>query len=202
MQCTNCDRGVESGVIRAGQRTANGLRVPPRWEASSFIPLYGVLPAQAHPAWYMLSALAVPRASRPPISFIAWMCICTVDGMPFWASSSLIVPFCPSPDDPLSPQMYMIRVLSPYPSASISSMTRPACTSACSPKPAAISINRVWNSRSSSGMSSHAGIRASRSVSSADSGIQFFALARAKTRSRYSSQPPSNRPEYLSPTPS
>jgi hypothetical protein len=29
----------------------------------------------------------------------------TLVGMPFCASSSLIVPFCPSPDDPLSPQM-------------------------------------------------------------------------------------------------
>jgi len=33
------------------------------------------------------------------------MCMSTLVGMPFCASSSLIVPFCPSPDDPLSPQM-------------------------------------------------------------------------------------------------
>ena len=33
------------------------------------------------------------------------MCMSTVVGMPFWASSSLIVPFWPSPDEPLSPQM-------------------------------------------------------------------------------------------------
>jgi hypothetical protein len=29
----------------------------------------------------------------------------TVEGMPFWDSSSLTVPFWPSPDEPLSPQM-------------------------------------------------------------------------------------------------
>ena len=69
------------------------------------MPLYGVLPAQAHPAWYMLSTLGEPRRSSPPISSSAWMCMSTVVGMPFWASSSLIVPFWPSPDDPLSPQM-------------------------------------------------------------------------------------------------
>ena len=33
------------------------------------------------------------------------MCMSVVDGMPFCASSSLIVPFWPSPDEPLSPQM-------------------------------------------------------------------------------------------------
>ena len=70
-----------------------GLRVPPRCDASSFMPLYGVLPAHAHPAWYWLSVFGEPRTSRPPISSRASMCMSTVVGMPFWASSSLIVPF-------------------------------------------------------------------------------------------------------------
>ena len=33
------------------------------------------------------------------------MCCSTVVGMPFCASSSLIVPFWPSAEEPLSPQM-------------------------------------------------------------------------------------------------
>jgi hypothetical protein len=68
-------------VIFAGQRTASGLRVPPRSEASSFIPEYGVLPA--HAAWYWLSTLGVPSRSRPPISSRTLMCMSTVVGMPF-----------------------------------------------------------------------------------------------------------------------
>ena len=98
-------RGVASGAIFAGQRTAIGLRVPPRSEASSFIPGTGVLPAHAQPAWYWLSTLGVPSRSSPPISSRVLMCMSTVVGMPFWASSSLIVPFWPSPEEPLSPQM-------------------------------------------------------------------------------------------------
>src|SRR6516165_8173525 len=46
----NCGRGVVSGLILAGQRTDIGLRVPPKCEARSFVPLYGVLPAHAQPA--------------------------------------------------------------------------------------------------------------------------------------------------------
>ena len=69
------------------------------------MPLYGVLPAHAQPAWYWLSTFGVPSTSRPPSSSSAWMCMSTVVGMPFWASSSLIVPFWPSPEEPLSPQM-------------------------------------------------------------------------------------------------
>jgi hypothetical protein len=79
-------------LILAGQRTAIGLRVPPKCEAGSLVPLYGVLPAQAHPAWYMLSALGEPSASRPPSSASAAICCLTVLGMPFCASNSLIVP--------------------------------------------------------------------------------------------------------------
>ena len=101
----NWVRGVASGVIFAGQRIAIGLRVPPRCEASSFSPLYGVLPAHAQAAWYWLSTLGEPSTSRPPISFRALMCMSTVEGMPFCDSSSLTVPFWPSPDEPLSPQM-------------------------------------------------------------------------------------------------
>ncbi len=69
------------------------------------MPWYGDDPAHAHAAWYWLSVAGVPRASSPPSSSSAAMCCSTVDGMPFWASSSLMVPFCPSPDEPLSPQM-------------------------------------------------------------------------------------------------
>ena len=62
MQWWNWDRGRQSGAIRAGQRTAIGLRVPPRCEARSFIPLYGVLPAQV-PAGVVL-VVDLRRAER------------------------------------------------------------------------------------------------------------------------------------------
>ncbi len=48
------------------RRSPWGLRVPPKWEAMSLVCWKGVLPAQAQPAWYMLSILGPPRASRPP----------------------------------------------------------------------------------------------------------------------------------------
>ena len=101
----NCGRGVASGLIFAGHDTAIGLRVPPKCAATSLVDLYGVLPAQAQPAWYMLSVFGEPRTSSPPRSFSALMCCSIVVGMPFCASSSLIVPFWPSADEPLSPQM-------------------------------------------------------------------------------------------------
>ncbi len=105
LQWWNWARGVASGLILAGQRTAIGFRVPPKCEASSLVPLYGVLPAHPQPAWYWFSTFGVPSTSRPPSSSRALMCMSMVVGMPFWASSSLIVPFCPSADEPLSPQM-------------------------------------------------------------------------------------------------
>src|SRR4051794_33359403 len=57
LQWWNWVRGVASGVILAGQRTTMGLRVPPKCEASSLVPLYGVLPAHPQPAWYWFSTL-------------------------------------------------------------------------------------------------------------------------------------------------
>ena len=66
-----------------GQRIASGLRVPPRCDASSFTPLYGVLPAQPQPEWYWLSVFGEPRTSRPPSCSRASMCIRGVVGMPF-----------------------------------------------------------------------------------------------------------------------
>ena len=69
------------------------------------MPLYGVLPAQAQPAWYMLSVLGVPSTVEPAQLVQRVDVLSTVVGMPFWAISSLIVPFCPSADEPLSPQM-------------------------------------------------------------------------------------------------
>ena len=71
----------------------------------SLVPWYGVLPAQAHPAWYMLSVLGPPSASSPPSSFSALMCCEILVGIPFCASCSLMVPFRPSDEEPLSPQM-------------------------------------------------------------------------------------------------
>ncbi len=82
-----------------------GLRVPPKCEAMSLVYFKGVLPAQAQPAWYMLSVLEVPRASRPPSDFNASSCCWMVLGIWFWASSSLMLPIWPSALAPLSPQM-------------------------------------------------------------------------------------------------
>src|SRR5947209_1560070 len=101
-------RGVGSGLIIAGQRTAIGLRVPPKCDAISLVPLYGALPAHAQPAWYMLSVLGEPSTPSPPRDSTALMCWSMVLGMPFCASSSLIVPAWPSAEAPLSPQMYRI----------------------------------------------------------------------------------------------
>jgi hypothetical protein len=81
--------------------------------ATSLVDRNGVLPAHAQPAWYMLSVLAVPSASRPPIFSSAASCCSIVFGIPFCASSSLIVPFWPSAEAPLSPQIYRISVFSP-----------------------------------------------------------------------------------------
>ena len=39
LQWWNWVRGAVSGAILAGQRTTIGLRVPPRCDASSFMPL-------------------------------------------------------------------------------------------------------------------------------------------------------------------
>ena len=39
LQWWNWLRGLASGLILAGQRTAIGFRVPPKWEATSFTPL-------------------------------------------------------------------------------------------------------------------------------------------------------------------
>src|ERR1700720_254974 len=105
LQWWNCALGAVSGLILAGHRTAIGLRVPPKCEANSLVPLYGVLPAQAHPAWYMGSVFGEPSTSRPPISSRASMCCLMVVGIPFCASNSLIVPPWPSDEEPLSPQM-------------------------------------------------------------------------------------------------
>jgi hypothetical protein len=101
----NCERGVLSAVIRAGQEIAIGLRVPPKCEATCFVCRNGVSPAQAQPAWYMLSTFGPPSASRPPSLFSASSCCSTVLGMLFWASSSLMLPRCPSALEPLSPKM-------------------------------------------------------------------------------------------------
>ena len=100
----NCARGVLSGLIPFGHETTSGLRVPPKWEATSFVYWNGVSPAHAQPAWYMLSVSGPPMALRPPSPSRASSCCCVVFGMPFWASSSLMLPFWPSALDPLSPQ--------------------------------------------------------------------------------------------------
>ena len=105
LTCENCARGVRSGLMPLGHEMTIGLRVPPKCEATSLVWRNGVLPAQAQPAWYMLSVLGLPSASRPPIFSSAASCCSTVFGMPFCASSSLMVPFWPSALAPLSPKM-------------------------------------------------------------------------------------------------
>ena len=78
--------------MRAGHETAIGWRMPPKYDPISLVPWYGVLPAHAHPAWYMLSVFGPPSASSPPSSFRASRCCEIVVGMPFCASCSLMVP--------------------------------------------------------------------------------------------------------------
>jgi hypothetical protein len=46
--CRNCERSPPSSLMRAGQRTTIGSRVPPRCEATCFPHANGVFPAQAH----------------------------------------------------------------------------------------------------------------------------------------------------------
>ena len=58
----NCDRGVLSGLMPFGQETTIGLRVPPKWAATSLVDRNGVPPAHAQPAWYMLSVFGPTRA--------------------------------------------------------------------------------------------------------------------------------------------
>ena len=48
--CANCERSPPVSVIRAGARTTNGFRVPPRCEPTCLPHLNGVLPAQAQAA--------------------------------------------------------------------------------------------------------------------------------------------------------
>ena len=97
----------------------------------------------------------------------ASICWAIVLGIWFCARSSLIVPFCPSALEPLSPQMYRTIVLSRMPSSSRPSISRPAWASACSTNPAKTSISRRWKGRSLSGMLSHEAIVSARGVSSA-----------------------------------
>ena len=73
--------------------------------ASSLVPLNGVPPAQAQPAWYMLSVRGEPSTARPPMRSSAAICCSTVLAMLFCASSSLIEPCWPSALEPLSPKM-------------------------------------------------------------------------------------------------
>ena len=47
MQWVNCDRSPPASLIRCGQETTIGLRVPPRWEATCLPHWNGVLPAHA-----------------------------------------------------------------------------------------------------------------------------------------------------------
>ena len=46
----NCERNPPASVMRAGQRTTIGFRVPPRCEPTCLPHLNGVFPAQAHAA--------------------------------------------------------------------------------------------------------------------------------------------------------
>src|SRR3954468_406711 len=100
----NCGRGVASGLIFAGHETAIGWGGPPQGAATSLVDLYGVPPAHAQPAWNMLSVFGEPSTGRPPRPSRALMCCWMVVGMRFGATISLIVPFWPSADEPLSPQ--------------------------------------------------------------------------------------------------
>ena len=46
----NCERKPPVSVMRSGQRTTMGLRVPPRWEPTCLPHWNGVFPAHAHAA--------------------------------------------------------------------------------------------------------------------------------------------------------
>ena len=89
-------------------------------------------------------------------------------------------------------------VLSRRPSCSSPSTSLPTWASVCSTNPANTSISRRWNGLSASGMLSHEAIDSARGVSFVSAGIQPSCFCRAKTRSRYLSQPSSNLPLYLS----
>ena len=65
----NWERGVLSGLMPFGQEIASGLRVPPKWEAISLVCWNGVSPAQAQPAWYMLSILRAAERLQPAEPF-------------------------------------------------------------------------------------------------------------------------------------
>ena len=105
LQWWNCGRGVASGWILAGQRTAIGLRVPPRCEASSFSALVRRA-AGPGPAGVVL-VVGLRRPEHIEAAEFVERVDVLLDGLgiPFWASNSLIVPFWPSPEEPLSPQM-------------------------------------------------------------------------------------------------
>ncbi|MNT74500.1 hypothetical protein D3C72_2133250 [compost metagenome] len=84
----NCERGVVSGRMPRGHDTTSGVRVPPKCAAISLVLWNGVEPAQAQPAWYMLSVLRPPSASRPPKPSSSSRCCEIFVEMRFCASSS------------------------------------------------------------------------------------------------------------------
>ncbi len=104
LQCRNCVAGRRVGLDL--RRPADRHRVARAAEMRGE-QLHALVRRAAGPgpaAWYMLSVLGEPSTSRPPSSSSASMCCRTVVGMPFCASSSLIVPFWPSAESRCRPR--------------------------------------------------------------------------------------------------
>ena len=98
--------GVCVGLdLAPASATAIGLRVPPKWEAMSLVALIRRA-AGPGPAG-MVHVVGLGRAERiePAEFFERREMLRIVVGMPFCASNSLMVPFWPSAEEPLSPQM-------------------------------------------------------------------------------------------------
>ncbi|COW40104.1 Uncharacterised protein [Mycobacterium tuberculosis] len=89
-------------------------------------------------------------------------------------------------------------MLSDSPRSSIASSSRPTFQSAFSENPANTSIWRAKSRFCASDILSHAGNRSGRSVSSASGGMIPSRFCRSNVFCRYTSQPSSNSPRYLS----
>ncbi len=113
-------------LIRLGQLTTSGLRVPPKLPATCFVHMNGVLPATAQPA-----AMCGKVSGSPHLSMFLSMSG-TVSGTPLKYVISLNMPFIPpSALAPLSPTRYRIIVLSSSPMSSMAFTTRPISWSVC-----------------------------------------------------------------------
>ena len=148
----NCERGIVSGLMRAGHDTAIGLRVPPKCAAISLVLLErrAACPCPTR----VIHVVHLRTAERIQTAEIVHRRDLLLDGVRDLVLREKLADAARF--DPLHWSRYRRRYRRQSccrgcPRRSSSSITLPACTSTCSTKPANTSINRRWNARCASG---------------------------------------------------